>query len=560
MGEGGGTGPQEGGKPAAKKNVTKKRAGHETVELLGYDKATMAKIGGAENFSPLALILGEILSADQATDSGDGATVKEVFIPLSPNDLTDEIVRLMPDWFPTPESRQTFAEVARFIESRCRIQINFHLQQWMEGYNDFDPDFELAGTPGMEHHQDSSDNNYDFRNQLLRLLERAGFMGVGPVCLERAFDAKDEDGVNVVPENPDKYACDLFYRGLGEQVEQVPTMSDKLKFWSKGKSGERRGRLFKRLVVVTRSKHYEKASGKGLWRWLQSFGGETMDAPLPLLEGKWYLKMFKDLAESDLDLVLPGGRVAFTVLDYLMIIAPLLVSAASSVWKIMNGGILFDSPSEIMSSLVLVFFPFILFAKAMSAVFEKREEYHGHLATELLRASMGQNSTVLALLIREAVEQDTLEALLAYSFIWNGGRGGLIDSRSTLDREVEGFMKTLTDPMGLLPRNFQSHDALNRLKTLQILKMDTTPDGVERFLVPPLDQCLKNLSRGLHLRKEVHAKALASTDSVPASQAWKEVVKKNESGNLLRFWHNTVTGASSWFPPGASPAPAPVMA
>jgi len=93
----------------------------------------MAKIAGAENFNPLALILGEILSADRAADSGDGVTIKEGFIPLSPNDLKDEIVRLMPDWFPTPESRDTFAEVARFVESRCRIQLNFHLQQWMEG-------------------------------------------------------------------------------------------------------------------------------------------------------------------------------------------------------------------------------------------------------------------------------------------------------------------------------------------------------------------------------------------------------------------------------------------
>ena len=519
----------------------------------------MTKIAGAENFSPLALILGEILSADRAADSGDGVTLKEGFIPLSPNDLKDEIVRLKPDWFPTPESRAAFAEAARFIESRCRIQLNFHLQQWMEGYNDFDPDFELADVPGTDFMLDSTEG-YDFRNQLLRLLERAGFMGVGPVCLERAFDAKDEDGVNVIPENPDKYSCDLFYRGVGEHVEEVATMSDKLKFWSSAKSGERRGRLFKRLIVVTRSKNYEEAQGKGLWRWLQSFGGDTMDAPLPLHEGKWYLKMFKDLGESDLDLVLPGGRVAFTTLDYLTILVPLLISAGSSVYKIMTGGILFSTPSEVMSSLLLVFFPLVLFSKAMSAVFEKREEYHGHLATELLRASMGQNSTVLALIIREAVEQDTLEALLAYAFIWNGGRGGLIDSRATLDREVEGFLKTLTDPMGLPPRNFQSQEALERLKTLQILRMDSSPEGTGQLLVPPLDQCLKNLSRGLHLRKEKPAKALASTDSVPASQAWKEVVRKNDSGNLLRFWHNTVTGVSSWFPPGSSPAPVPVAA
>ena len=98
-----------------------------------------------------------------------------------------------------------------------------------------------------------------------------------------------------------------------------------------------------------------------------------MDAPLPLHEGKWYLKMFKDLGESDLDLVLPGGRVAFTTLDYLTILVPLLISAGSSVYKIMTGGILFSTPSEVMSSLLLVFFPLVLFSKAMSAVFEKRE-------------------------------------------------------------------------------------------------------------------------------------------------------------------------------------------
>ena len=446
--------------------------------------ASTARIKGKKTFSPLMLVKGKKPGQFDGDFVAPNVKHREVYIPLHLAELRDELIAGHPYWFKDPEVKRNFKRLCTCMEMRNKLHLARKYGDWLESYSAFDPDSELPRAEAP-----SYDERRVFKNELMEILEKAGFRGVGPRIMDRALKGKSADGYNIVPPEPSTFSVHLFYRGV--RTETVVRGDEK---WYT-KPWEDEVRIYKRLVVMHRRQVEPRK------KWLP----EVMKSDEEWLDwkrtSKWHLKMFKDFPERDLDMLLPDTRVKFTWFDYAVILVPILVSAGSSIWKILNGGIKFDDPSEAASSLLLVFFPLTLAARAYSGIAKKQEDYRGLLAEELMEDMVASNSAVLSNLLYEAEEQENLESMLAYMFIWRGEAVPKTISSYEVDQDVEEFLVALLGKLGYSHRNFQIHDAIKKLHRMGIADGNIAPSKHDESHVKAtsLSTALEKLNKGTQL-------------------------------------------------------------
>ena len=445
--------------------------------------ASTARMKGKKTFSPLMLVKGD--KPGQHTDFvAPNVKHREVYIPLHLAELRDELIAGHPYWFKDPEVTQNFKRLCTCMEMRNKLHLARKYGDWLESYSAFDPDSELPRAEAP-----SYDERRVFKNELMEILEKAGFRGVGPLIMDRALKGKSADGYNIVPPDPSTFSVNLFYRGV--RTESVVRGDEK---WYT-KPWEDEVKIYKRLVVMYRQQVEPRKA------WLP----EAMKSDEEWVEwkrtSKWHLRMFKDFPERDLDMLLPNTRVKFTWLDYAVILVPILISAGSSVWKILNGGIKFSDASEAASSLLLVFFPLTLAARAYSGIAKKQEDYRGLLAEELMDDMVASNSAVLSNLLYEAEEQENLESMLAYTFIWRGESVPKTISSYEVDQDVEEFLLALLGKLGYSHRNFQIYDAIKKLHRMGIADGEIAPSKQDesRIKATGLGTALEKLNKGTQL-------------------------------------------------------------
>lgn len=203
-----------------------------------------------------------------------------------------------------------------------------------------------------------------------------------------------------------------------------------------------------------------------------------------------YLKTFKNIPETDLEILLPGSTVRFTKLDRAKIIFPTLSGAVITIFKVVRGAIVLGLAfawKAVFGWLVLLGVSIGYIVKSFLSYFRTKKNYQFGLTKSLYLKNLDNNSSVIYRILNEAEEQELCEAILAYTFLWrndDSANQGLTERE--LDEAVEQFLLRVTK----IEVDFEVHDALGKLARLGLAHVDR--DG--RWTAEPIENATESLN------------------------------------------------------------------
>jgi hypothetical protein len=169
-----------------------------------------------------------------------------------------------------------------------------------------------------------------------------------------------------------------------------------------------------------------------------------------------YLKMFKDVPQLDIDMLLPAAGVRFNPFDRFML---WISGGGSAIYALVVAvlKILAVAVSPVLLIMTLFGFGGALW-RQISSVLNTRNRYMMELSQKLYFHNMSNNQGVLTLLVDESEEEDIKEESLLYAFLLNTPvpRSNFHSIKLSVESFVKREFGVVTD--------FDHEEALARLK------------------------------------------------------------------------------------------------
>lgn len=190
---------------------------------------------------------------------------------------------------------------------------------------------------------------------------------------------------------------------------------------------------------------------------------------------KVYLKTFKNIPETDLEMLLPGAKIKLSMVDRGKIILPTVSGMAITIYKLIRGLIVLTLAVTV--SAILAWIVFIgavggYIIKSILGYFRTKNNFEFGLTRSLYLKNLDNNSSVLFRILHEAEEQELMEAILCYMKLWDycrqqGCQDGLGEAQ--LDQLIEAWLFEQTQ----IDVDFEIHDALGKLARLGMIDVDS---------------------------------------------------------------------------------------
>jgi hypothetical protein len=257
---------------------------------------------------------------------------------------------------------------------------------------------------------------------------------------------------------------ELFYRGaiIGKRAKRHP-----IKFW---KVNTFTVPIFQRMVFLMKQQEHKRL-------------GKNPDTT------HIFLKMFKDIPQMDLEMLLPGTRLKMPRLERGKLGGTLAFTIGWITYKLSEvsfGAILSGSLAALYGPLVLTLgYGY----RTWSGYQTTKQTYQLALTQSLYYQNLDNNAGVLYRLLDEAEEQECREALLAYFFLWR-----YANERGWTAEELDDYIELDLERRINLPVDFEIGDGLGKLERLGL----ALKDG-DRYRVPALERAI-SIVEGLRTR------------------------------------------------------------
>ncbi|KAK9816721.1 hypothetical protein WJX72_004220 [[Myrmecia] bisecta] len=507
----------------------------------------------------------KVAPAEPYCEDLDKAAPLENFIPFRFPDLRDRLVADFKVAFKEEAIQAQFKEFCYRLSLRNKLRLAEEYSDWLDSYAFMDPDVDVAlPLPGSKMTAAARDAlTQDFTATLGDVLAKSSFEELGEEELQQAFDTKGLVGMVMRPPNPTKLEYHIYFRGF--QHRDI-TYKNWRTLW---KTRHVRCKVYQRLVILFRMRdpaplpplaegkpvippqeRLEQTPQQTAWSLSNmtesTFGaaskalvkvGETMKSITQKGQPKsnpvyWYMKMFKEVDQTDLDMLLPGGNINLSYFDLVYIWVPVLAGLVSAIYKAATSST-FNSAAAALTSLILIIMPLTYAYKAYEAVAAKQAAYRAHLNKVLLLHNLNNNKGVMTQLVDEASEQEDNEALLAYFFLWRGSAQPATQTIEALDASIEEYLKAVFIEHSIVPHfDFQVKDALEKLQRVGLVHQISQPDGSIALQVVPLEEALNQL----HIAKHA-SKGHAESGALP--EGWEERwAIYPPSGQKIKFYWN----------------------
>lgn len=274
--------------------------------------------------------------------------------------------------------------------------------------------------------------------------------------------------------------------------------------------------IYRRLEIFARGYRVVRASRR---RWQNFFRLEEIEQPEfqrlimafqikpdsgsdPSIDAeKVYLKTFKDIPETDLEILLPGSKIKLSMIDRGKIILPTVSGMAITIFKLLRGAIVLAVAFTLHAIFLWIVFIGAIVGYLMKSVFsyfQTKNKYQFGLTQSLYLKNLDNNSSVIFRILNEAEDQELLETILCYCLLWNhrpeshpnevaepvADRGM---SEPEIDQMVEEYLLEETG----IDVNFEIHDALGKLARLNLADVDA--EGMWRAV--PVDDAVETLDQ-----------------------------------------------------------------
>jgi hypothetical protein len=436
------------------------------------DAAAMPKGIPASAAAATAIAAGA--AAFEGHDFTAGAKGDEHFIPLTRHAVMERLTR--PGMWPAAvvaDAERFF----RYLEHWRLQQHNTHLIELTQLYEPFSPDSDLFQTRDY-----SSEERQQMKLLLLegveKLLRQANYVRVDPKRVELILTKDSHYGLDL---DVDFDAFDelmVYYRGASVQREQRRVLSS---FFRKQ---EFQVPIFRRVFVLFKLKPIEqrieaamvrhKLDRKEAERRVQRNSGALHDK---IKTENIYMKMFKNMPRTDLEMIFPNTQVKFRSIDKIKFGMTSGGAVGMGVFgtatKVIAGGLTALNPAA-LGGMVLALGG-VAFRQGM-AFLNQRQRYMVIMARNLYFHAMADNRGVLTKLAERAAEEDLKEEVLLYSVL---AKTCVHESElKSVDKAIENW---LADTFGL-QIDFDVEDALQRLINDGLV--ERKPDGTLHALPP----------------------------------------------------------------------------
>ncbi len=382
----------------------------------------------------------------------DQARKRERFIPVTRYALMERLSQ--PLAWPAGQSNDA-RRFFRYLDYWRQQQYNSQLLDLEQTYEPFSPDSDLLMT-----RQFTIEEKRSLRQRLVAgvesLLVRANYERIDPHDLKLILTKDSHYGLDLYV---DMNAFDevlIYYRGASNKRHERRNFK---KFMRKEEFDVP---IFQRLFVLFKLKPFEN-------RVMEIMGAEKLDRekaekrvkklrshmPAGVNENHVYLKLFKNIPRTDLEMVFPNTQVKFRMFDKLRLGATagggLGMGAVGAAGKI---ALLTTNPLAAVGAVVGL--GSIAFRQAMGFVNQK-QKYMVVMAQNLYFHSMADNRGVILKIAARAAEEDVKEEMLLYSVLAKekARRADL----PAIDRAIEQYLlRTFGTDV-----DFDLEDALDRL-------------------------------------------------------------------------------------------------
>jgi hypothetical protein len=399
----------------------------------------------------------------------------EHFIPVTRLALVERLIR--PEVWPNGEAQQV-ARLFTYLDYWRRQQYAAALVHLERAYEPFNPDSDLFVTRIFTQAERAEMQAYVVAG-VEQLLRQGNFISVPRDTVEEFISTKESIyGLDLTVDSEIFEDLLLFYRGASVKKEQRRRIS---RFFRKQ---EFEVPIFRRVFVLFKvkspDKHIEDVKAKmGISREdaarLVARARHHLPAQMTEhVQDNIYLKMFKNLPRSELEMAFPNTQVRFRLKDKLWLCAT-------------GGGALGAGMFGAAGKLALAFSNPVTAAGAVGGlgmvlvrqiinVMNQKQQYMRVMAQNLYFHSMADNRGALSTLADRAAEEDFKEEILLYCVLAKE-RVNRSDLR-LVDKAIEAFI----DKTFNLQVDFDVADALERLMRDGLVREDR--EGTLHTLAP----------------------------------------------------------------------------
>ncbi len=389
---------------------------------------------------------------------------RERFLPLTRFALLDRLT------IPSAWRDGEEVEVRRFfryLDYWRQQQYAARILDLEQTYEPFNPDTDLLMTRRF-----SVGERLSMRSRLVEgvrhLLQQANYERIDPARIELIMTAASHYGLDLTVDMSVFEEIEIWFRGATHKRADRRTLR---RFFRKE---EIEVPIFQRLFVLFKLKPFEervaeemehrKVSRPQAEKIVRKLRGML---PAEVREGNVYLKMFKNIPRTDLEMVFPNTRVRFRLLDKVKL--GLSAGGGLGIGAVGAAGkIAMLATNPIGAAGAVLGLGGVIFRQAL-AFMNQKQRYMVVMARNLYFHSMADNRGVMLKLANRAAEEDIKEEMLLFSVLAKERvrRADLPE----IDRGIETWLAT---EFGISV-DFDVHDALDRLVSDGIVTEQ--PDG-----------------------------------------------------------------------------------
>lgn len=401
----------------------------------------------------------------------DAAVRREKFIPVTRFALIDRLAA--PDAWSNGQAKHA-RRFFRYLDYWRQQQYNVELFDLDQIYELFSPDSDLLMTRQFTE-RDRATMQQRVVDGMSHILQRANYERIDPSDVEFILTQESYYGLDLHVDFTAFEECLIFYRGATTRKDQRRRFQ---KFFRKEEFDvpifQRFFLLFKlkpfevRVTEVMAEEKLSRSEAERRVRRLRSM------LPSDIKEGNIYMKLFKNLPRSDIEMVFPNTQVKFRFFDKLKL--GVTASGGLGIGAIGAAGkVALVATNPVAAATAVAGFGAVAFRQAMNFV-NQRNRYMIVMAQNLYFHSMADNRGVMVKLAARAAEEDVKEEILLYTVL--AKEPARRSDLPVIDAAIEQY---LLAQFGVSV-DFDLEDALERLIADGLVTEDAA--GILRALAP----------------------------------------------------------------------------
>jgi hypothetical protein len=390
---------------------------------------------------------------------------REHFIPIRVADLVEHLCH---EVGPRKGQQLTADEQKRFRRFARAVMLHVHaiyqteLRRLKDSYASFDPDPDPKPLAPLADEERPAALEKLFTT-FIHLMQRANYVRMTRAEVERVMQGASDWGVDMDVDWSVFDKVEVFYRGKGVSRRYRRP-------WRKlFRKEEVLVPTFARAVVILKQQPHKRIGPEA----------DTRNV---------FLKMFKDIPQMDIEMLLPGTRIKMPLLERFKLGGSVTSSIGYVGWKLSAVSLTGLTGALLAGSFWTLYTPVALVLgygyKTWYSFQVSKQTYSLQLTQSLYYQNLDNNGGVMYRLLDDAEEQDTRETLLAYFYLWRyaGDRGWTpAELTEYVELDLERRVGVAVD--------FETGDALQKLERARIVEV---ADG--RYRAFPIEAAQERLN------------------------------------------------------------------